>query len=715
MQIVAIILLTLETGYVFLNWKTRIQGFLFIMCLSTLVNSVGYYFAIQAQTLNEYLIGLKMSYFGRVWVPLSLLLLANSLCKIPNKKSVMLPLSLMHLFVFATVSTCNYHRLYYKDMYLDTSGLFPCLGKQNGIIHDVYNFIIIGYILYGIVLLTRAIIKEKHSVQKKRIGLFFAAIMADSIFYFVEIFGDTNGFDDTVLGYAVASVFMFIAIFRYSLLDTLKIVGDYVIDEVSEGIVVVNTKDEIEYFNAPAKNIFPTISGKSMDVLYSIRESIKTQTPITIEDKIYTPEKRDLIDEGSVVGTIFVLVDDTTNYHYMEKLREQKELAEEANASKSAFLSVVSHEIRTPMNAVVGMTDLLLRESDSLTDKQEKYLKNIKNSGSSLVMIVNDILDQSKIEAGKMEIIEESYELRPMTDDVMMIIENRVGNKPINLICEIDEDIPDFLVGDSLRIRQILINLMNNAVKFTEEGFISLSIKCISTEADRKLLRFAIKDSGQGIRQEDLSKLGQAFSQVDTKRNHSKEGTGLGLSISRDFISMMGGQLEVESEYGRGTEFFFSIYQGCVAEKDINDENTCKKQAWQDDVEFTAPDARVLVVDDNEINLMVMEECLSMLELTADTAQSGEAALELVKANKYDMIFMDYMMPFMDGVETTRKIRDMGVKTVSIVALTADSSDETKTKFLEAGINDFTDKPVDIKKLKAKLIKYLPSEFIKYK
>jgi len=728
MQYVAIVLLVLESGYVFFKWKTRIQGYLFLICIATLTNSVGYLFAIQATTLNEYLLGLKMSYFGRVWVPFSLLFFVNALCKKKNNILIMGILSIMHLAVFIVVATCNYHSLYYKNMSLDTSGLFPCLGKENGIIHEVYNYIIIIYILYGLSILIATTLKEKSGIQRKRLALVLAAIVADSVFYMVEIWGNTVGFDDTVLGYAVSSVFMFIAIFKYSLLDMLKIASDYVIDEVSEGIVVINKKDEIEYFNKPAKEMFPQLGDYSMEIIENIRDSISTQAPLTLGEKIYTPEARDLINEGNVIGTVFVLVDDTQHYHYLKELKEQKELAEAANASKSAFLSIVSHEIRTPMNAVVGMTELLLRENDQLSDKQEKYLQNIKTSGSSLVMIVNDILDQSKIEAGKMEIVEDSYELRPMIDDVKMIIENRVESKPIKITCDIDESIPKKLIGDSLRIRQILINLMNNAVKFTDKGYINLSIKNTKIESGRMLLKFSVKDSGQGIRQEDLSKLGEAFAQVDTRKNHSKEGTGLGLSISRDFISMMGGQLEVASEYEKGSEFFFSIYQGICRGAKEKDEEGFKKQAWQEDIEFTAPNARVLVVDDNSLNLMIMEECMSLLDISADLASTGEEALEQVKNTRYDLIFMDYMMPGMDGVETTEKIREMSdealangngelaeyFKAVPIIALTGDTSDETRDKFVRAGINDFTDKPVEMKKLKSKIISWIPENLINY-
>ena len=389
-------------------------------------------------------------------------------------------------------------------------------------------------------------------------------------------------------------------------------------------------------------------------------------------------------------------------------------------------MSVVTHEIRTPMNAVIGMTELLLRESDELNSKQEKYLRNIKNSGEALVMIVNDILDQSKIEAGRMEIVEDAYEIRPMAEDVKMIIENRIGSRPVRLIYEIDDDVPQFLVGDSLRIRQILINLMNNAVKFTEAGYIRLGIDVTEVDKGRRLLKFSIKDSGQGIRPEDLSKLGEAFVQVDIKRNHSKEGTGLGLSISRDFISMMGGQLEVASEYGKGSEFYFSIWQGVAAGIDLRSHTGLNRQPWQQDEKFVAPDARILIVDDSDLNLMIARELLKPVNMMAiDTVKSGEQAIDIVKKNRYDIIFMDYMMPYMDGVETTEKIRretdnpdnDEGfreyIRTVPIVALSGDDSEAAKDKFFRAGINDFIEKPVNPQKLKKMLIKWLPGEMIR--
>ncbi len=379
------------------------------------------------------------------------------------------------------------------------------------------------------------------------------------------------------------------------------------------------------------------------------------------------------------------------NVQMVKQLSIEKKKADEANASKSKFLSIVSHEMRTPMNAVVGMTELMLNDNPS--DKQKKYLLNIQSSGKALVALLNDILDLSKIEAGKLQIIEQPYKFEPILNDVRMIIENRIGSKPIKLVYDIDERIPDTLYGDGLRIRQIFINLLNNSVKFTEEGEICLSAKVVDFDNNKMAVKFQISDTGQGIKQEDLSKLFKAFSQVDQEKNHGKEGTGMGLSISSDLISLMGGQLEVESEYGEWTKFFFTIDQGLVNEECVTDNET---------VHQSIKGLKVLIVDDAEINLEIAREIFEMFEVSADTAESGKKALEMIKPDLYDVIFTDYVMPEMNGAELAVKIRQNSgdyFKNVPIIALTGDVSNEAKNEFEKATINDYIEKPIEPEKL----------------
>lgn len=723
-QYIGMVVLAIECAYIFFNMNSKQQSYLFMFCFCAFLNNVAYTFEMHAQTYNEGFHATQFAYFGKVWIPVAFFAVTMQICEIPISKKVYAVLVSIHMTIFFLVFSSEHHTLYYgeKREFVQT-GLFPHNKYESGIVHTLYFTLLVVYILIGVVVSIWKYMRVQSREQRVAIRYVFASIIAMTIGYMLFLLKLTGGYDSTAMSYAVASVIMFFALFRANLLENLSFVRDYAIDTIPEGVVAVNEVGSMVYCNASMKKIFPDIVENPQDTVKRIEDSVAMDKVIEQGGCIYETAFKPLEQEKHKKGNLYVVTDVTENYRHMEQLQEQKTIAEEANASKSTFLSIVTHEIRTPMSAVVGMTDLLLREPEHLNSKQEKYLRNIKNSGAALVMIVNDILDQSKIEAGKMEIIEDSYALRPMVEDVRMIIENRIGSRPIRLICDIDEEIPEYLIGDSLRIRQILINLLNNAVKFTEEGHIRLYIEHKQTEGKNCKLRFSVRDTGQGIKEEDLSKLGQAFMQVNTKVNHGKEGTGLGLSISRDFISMMGGQLEVDSVYGEGTEFFFEIMQE-IADGIEHEGAIISKQAWQEEEQFLAPEARVLIVDDTELNLMITSELIQPLGVQVDTASSGEIAIEMVKQKEYHVIFMDYMMPYMDGVETTINIRAEAklhkddeerakyFHSVPIIALSGDSSKESKEKFLHAGMNDFTEKPVELKRLKKKLLKWLPEELI---
>ncbi|MBR3683695.1 MAG: response regulator [Lachnospiraceae bacterium] len=379
-----------------------------------------------------------------------------------------------------------------------------------------------------------------------------------------------------------------------------------------------------------------------------------------------------------------------------------------AKVAEERFLANMSHEIRTPMNAIVGMTEIMLR--GNLTDEQREYLNHIKSSGNALVTIINDILDISKIEAGKMELVDEVYAIRPMLEDIEIIVKNRIGDKPVQFLCEIDESVPELLYGDGLRIRQIIINLANNAVKFTESGQVRIALRAETMEDGRICVFVSVSDTGQGIKKEDLAKLFGAFTQVDSLKNKGKEGTGLGLTISRHFVEMMGGKLEVKSEYGKGSEFFFTIYQQPVSE-----EMACKLKAKEDITDFTASEAKVLVVDDNELNQKVALGLLEPLQMQIDIAGNGKIALSMIQAKKYDLVFMDHMMPVMDGVEATRRLRKMEgeyYRKLPVIALTANAMKEAQQLFFDAGMNGFVSKPIQMNEICRVIREWLPKELL---
>jgi len=409
-----------------------------------------------------------------------------------------------------------------------------------------------------------------------------------------------------------------------------------------------------------------------------------------------------------LIALAFYLTMENPDILLVQQVQREKKKADEANAAKSAFLSHMSHEIRTPMNSIVGMTQIMLRTE--LTTEQREYLDNIKSSGNALLAIINDILDISKIEAGKMELVEDIYESRVILNDVRMIIRNQIGDKPVELVYDIDTELPRCMYGDALRIRQILINLLNNAVKFTDEGKVKLTVKVQKREADDIELFVSVADTGQGIEEEQLQKLFGAFEQAAMHKNHNKEGTGLGLAICSRLVQMMGGKLEVQSEYGTGSEFFFTVYQKRV-EQDVEEQ-----EADEDKVlNFTAPDAKVLVVDDNEMNLKVAVGLLSPLQMQMDVADGAKKALEMIADKKYEIIFMDHMMPVMDGVEATKLLRQSEnayCREVPIIALTANVMKEAEILFKEAGMNGVVAKPIDMRQISKVLRKWLPKDLV---
>ncbi|MCI7790287.1 MAG: response regulator [Lachnospiraceae bacterium] len=410
-----------------------------------------------------------------------------------------------------------------------------------------------------------------------------------------------------------------------------------------------------------------------------------------------------------LINLSFYLNTENPDIALVQQVQEEKKRADAANAAKSTFLSNMSHEIRTPMNAIVGMTEILLRTD--LTEEQREYLTNIKSSGNALVLIINDILDISKIEAGKMELIEGNYEPYQMLSDIRMIIQNRIGSKPVELLFEIDAQLPNRLYGDGLRIRQVIINLMNNAVKFTDEGYVKLSIRTEEKSEEELLLHVSVSDTGQGIKEEDMQRLFEAFEQVDIKKNQGKEGTGLGLAISSQLIGMMGGKLEVRSEYGVGSEFFFTISQKTVS-ADLDEQDVVQA----DDMNFTAPEARILIVDDNEMNRKVAVGLLKPFQMQIDVAENGKKALAMLEEKRYDLIFMDHMMPIMDGIEATKQMREKKeeyYQKVPVIALTANAMTEAQKLFQEAGMNDFLAKPIDLRQFCMIIRKWLPGELIR--
>ena len=420
----------------------------------------------------------------------------------------------------------------------------------------------------------------------------------------------------------------------------------------------------------------------------------------------------------SIVGMVillyvFVLLD-------MNAAKEAKEEAEYENQAKSHFLANMSHEIRTPINAVLGMNEMVLRESDDPNILM--YSENIKTAGNTLLGLINDILDFSKIEAGKMEIIPVDYDLSVVLNDLVNMIQTRAESKGLQLKLDFDETTPKFLSGDEVRIKQVITNILTNAVKYTEKGSVTFRLGCerIPDEPESVYLNVSIQDTGIGIKPEDMEKLFSKFVRIEEKRNRSIEGTGLGMNITKGLLEMMDSRLEVESVYGEGSAFSFRLRQKVVKWDALGNYETsyrasvAGRKKYKE--KFTAPDAAVLVVDDTAMNLTVFKSLLKRTGIQIDTAASGDDGLALARGKKYDIIFLDHMMPEKDGVETLHELRaeaDNPNLQTPTICLTANAISGAREQYLAAGFDDYLTKPIDSGKLEEMLVRYLPQGKLK--
>ncbi len=831
LQVLGIIVLFGEALYLMNQRPSRQQTRLLLLMIALIVNFVGYLYEIQADTPEMALQAVKFSYIGKPIIVLTMFLFVMDYCKVRIPKWLPAVLTCCHIAITFLVMTCEKQQLYYSAVRYTTAGVFPHLEFDYGPVYVIYHIGLIGYVVTMVIACVRKYMHVGSENERNRLRAFFAIFVVMSVGWAGYMLNWFGGYDSTLVAYFVSVIILSVYLYKDKILETLSMAQDQAIDELSSGLIVLDRDNTVIYHNKKAGELYPLDNISSLpSVIEELDECIIEKRTIEQGNKVYDVGSRLLTKQNVYFGKMYVFNDITDSFRYARNAKEQadimkglKERAEAANQAKSTFVSNITHEIRTPMNAIVGMTEILLRED--LPQQDRGYLVNIKNSGNALLNIVNDILDFSKMESGKMELVEEEYEPMSMFSDLSMIFLTRIGDKDMEILFDIDEKLPQKLYGDGLRIRQVIINIVNNAIKFTERGFVKLKVRLGKVNGDNIELLVSVQDTGQGIREEDLDKLFGSFQQVDSKKNRGKEGTGLGLSISKQLVEMMGGSIGVRSTYGEGSEFYFNIMQKkCTDElaTQIHDEEARKNlkisgyfskmclwhgledlaqrfgiscipyEEWktsrqqldcffmdmqgyerlkgdvdnysaqmgelcllrnplleecnaagitavnkplyalnfcqtinhealyvgpvtEDYMNFTAPEANILIVDDNEINLEVAAGLLEPLNMKIDLADSGKRALQMAAEKKYHLIFMDHMMPVMDGIETTERLRRMEDEyyhTVPIVALTANALMDAREKFAKAGMNDFVAKPIEMKEICKCIKKWLPDELI---
>ena len=520
-----------------------------------------------------------------------------------------------------------------------------------------------------------------------------------------------------------ATLFFYIGMFCLIMTAVYMLLQIFHIRDLQESLILVHVPLLVMVLTVFVTTILCYVKHRDRSVR-AMFYGLLILVPFTLLELLRQYWNKDYKSTGTMFAfaiALFLLIQVYDNVRGFLKLQREKEEAVKENWDKSIFLANMSHEIRTPMNAIMSMSELL-SQSETLPDTEWDYVNTIYSASKSLLDIVNDILDYSKFSAGRYDLVKESYEPAVMVSEIEKMLSIKAKEKGLTMTVSTDPRIPKYMIGDEGRVRQIVLNLLNNAVKYTDEGFVDLKVGFRPIDEKCAELIFIVSDSGIGIKEEDMKKLFDEFTQVDARKNRNKEGTGLGLAIARQLAELMGGRITVSSKYGEGSTFAAFVTQDIdlnrKKEKPVKSPKAEVTEAAGELGNFHAPGFRVLAVDDNRVNLKVITELLKKYGIEPDLASGGRQSIEMLKKDpNYDLVFMDYMMPEIDGREATIEIRKLpgcSETELPIIALTADVLSGTKDLLLECGMNDYLAKPVKLLELKQIMCKYVPLNRRKY-
>lgn len=720
--VVSIFMNFLAIGYLLVGeGGTKEQKLMGYFLCGSLVQNVGYLMELTAQSLNEAMIAVKVEYLGSLFVPLFYCWFIYNYCYIRRPALLLKTIAAVNFCLLAVIYTCEYHTLYYRHLeWVTGANGFSYLNIEYGPCY--YLFLLCGTAIpYSLSLfaLFRTIFRSNAAAAKRyrTIAMLSTLPVLALIGYSTKL---TRGYDFTPAVMGIVLSIVVILVWSRRNYDFVHLAAETALANMGDGVISLDEQHRIISYNQAAAGIFgglmTSVKGDLVTEIQGFPQDILGETDkheFSMGDRYYESHIRRIPDKnGKTQGYVVLLIDMTDTRNYIEEIKSVREQAEKANEAKSEFLANMSHEIRTPMNAVIGLSDLIMEES--LGRKVYTYACDIKSASQNLLAIINDILDLSKVEAGKMELVMSDYYIKGIVGEIIAMMDIVASQRGLLMKHEFDDSIPCRYRGDEGRIKQIMINLLNNALKFTKEGYVKLSVSGQPGEQENEeLLTFRIEDTGCGIKQEDIEKIFENFSQVDAGKARSVEGTGLGLSITRQFVRLMNGSIRVESVYGEGSVFIVTIPQEIVDSRTLAEQPEVPKEEESEPESFLTSGCRVLVVDDNLINRKVARGFLAPYGLELTEAGSGPEAIELVKKTLFDLILMDHMMPEMDGIEAVRIIRrecgENGTKPV-IVAATANAMEGVKERFLENGFQDFVPKPIDKKHLSRILAKWIPEE-----
>ena len=737
-----VILSVLFSSIFVLRWRRGISVHFPIIFVFIPVINLGYLSVATATNVEQALLANGIEYLDGCFLELFFFLYVLNFCKLKLPKIITAILMAIGSFCLFVAINTGSNLLMYKSVELKQLDGVSYLVKEYGPVHTFYYVMIACYLIANLSLLIYSLTR-KHTSKLNTILLLTVYLVIILAFLCGKTFHPA--FELLPASYIFAQIIFLIIMKRFNLYDVSESAFSSLTENGSIGFASFDLKMRYLGCTEPALECIPELAELYIDQPLTAENDNFAQILECVDkimisgDSSYFYVNKNDISYKITLSHLYIgnkrkgyqlrTEDNTLESKVMEalKLRErQKEMeaeilklektaAESANEAKSSFLAQMSHEIRTPINAILGMNEMVLRESKEAEIKE--YAENIKSSGRTLLSLINSILDFSKIEDGKMEIEPVSYDTALMIFDLENTIAERAKAKGLEFVIEADEELPSMLIGDDIRIKQVISNLLTNAVKYTEKGSVKLVIKKQSESDGIIMMSVEVTDTGIGIKEEDIGEMTESFKRLEMNRNRTIEGTGLGLSIVTGILNKMDSHLEVESVYGKGSTFGFVLPQKVEDNSPMGDYRErahFHTKHMNEKEKFYAPNASILVVDDNSMNLKVAGKLLGLFGIKADMLSSGEEALKTLSEKQYDLVFLDHMMPEMDGIEVLREIKNR--KLVSddtvIIALTANAISGVRDMYLTEGFDDYLSKPIEVGNLEAVLRKYISSDKI---
>lgn len=723
-QIIAMVLGFVCVSLLISQKSSTASKLMLVTCACSFVQNCGYFLEMRSRNISEAMTALKIEYIGASFIMTMLMIFVFNYCHVKLNKIVSNVALGIDILTLLGVWCWEFLPIYYTGAEFVDTGIMPHVELSKGFLYIVFSILIyVQFLASAVVAMVSAFRVDDHNMRKNY-WLLFLSCAVPCLFYICGIVKLIPGYDPAPLGGAVGIIIFAVTIIVRRVFDVVETAHQNLFMDLDDAMVVLDYRRGFQEANKAAIALFPELAVTPYGQLvpsatFNNLLDVKPEEDVEIDGRFYKVHVNELYAQSNIdsscIGYSIIMFDVTESREQMQKMDELRIAADSANQAKSSFLANVSHEIRTPINVVVGMSDVILRDYDE--PKLLGYAQNIQTAANNLMDLINDILDFSKIESGKVTLQNDSYRADEFFRDIVMVFKNKSDEKGLAFNTNISQSIPKTLYGDSMRLRQVVTNILTNAFKYTVEGSVTLRATFERMDEEHGNIIISVEDTGIGIRKDEIDKIFEMFVRLDERLNRSVEGTGLGLNITKQIVNLMGGEIKIYSEYGRGSVFTVIVPQ--IVKSGFND--TIGEIVYEDviaprvGVGYEAPEAKVLVIDDSKTNLIVAKALLRDTKVKVVTGTSGEECLNLVKKEHFDVIFLDHRMPVTDGVETLHQMKKMKhlCEDTPIIMLTANAISNAREFYLSEGFADFITKPICEESITSILKEYLPKSLIK--